>query len=274
MTLQTNQQLVSTLLAYLFGQPNEPAVIPTIIATLQDDPVLSADVEAQLKTLLSWKEDPAWLEAVAAYREGTLLPSIVTFLPLQDLLEEATPHLLTQFELLTTPAIEPEIEALPPMPGWIEQWQQQQADQTPQWLQAVGYEWQFWRETGRVVIRLLKDVLQPSTPAITPIGVKGHVAATSPSDQEVIRRIRLPSTQLDEREVEAVLLRDRQSLERYTLLINVQSPERWPDLAGIKVSAQIGEWQCQGSTNQQGEVQFEQVPAEEVHELMIEVLLS
>jgi hypothetical protein len=274
MTLQTNQQLVSTLLAYLFGQPSEPVVIQTIIAKLQNDPVLNADVEAQLKTLLSWKEDPAWLEAVAAYREGTLLPSIVTFLPLQDLLEEATPHLLTQFELLTTPAIEPEIEALPPMPGWIEQWQQQQADQTPQWLQAVGYEWQFWRETGRVVIRLLKDVLQPSTPAIAPIGVKGHVAATVPSDQEIVRRIRLPAAQLDEREIEAVLLRDKQTSERYTLLVNVQTPERWPDLSGVIVSIQAGAWQSQGSTNQQGEVQFEGVPAAELDTLTIEVLSS
>ena len=160
------------------------------------------------------------------------------------------------------------------MPGWIEQWQQQQVAQTPQWFQAVGYEWQFWRETGRIVIRLLKDALQPPKPLLAPIGVKGQVASVLPSDQEVVRRIRLPSTQLDEREIEAVLLRNKERLEQYTLLVNVQTPDRWPDLSGVIVSIQAGAWQSQGSTNQQGEVQFEGVPAAELDTLTIEVLSS
>ncbi len=272
MTLQTNQQLVSTLLTYLFGQPSEPAVIQTIIATLQDDPVLRADVEAQLKTLLSWKEDPAWLEAVAAYREGTLLPTIVTFLPLQDLLEGATPHLLTQFELLTTPSIEPEIEVFPQMPSWIEQWQQQQADQTPQWLQAVGYEWQFWRETGRVVIRLLKDGFQASSSLAAPIAVKGHTIAQHDPDHEVVRRIRLPADQIADQEIEAILLRKGPESEIVTLVIRVQSPARWPNLAGISVTVQAEQWHFTDVTNMKGEIHIEGVPPTAFDSLVIEVL--
>jgi hypothetical protein len=259
-------------LAYLFGQPIKPADIPTIIATLQNDPGLSADVEAQLKTLLSWKEDPAWLEAVAAYREGTLLPSIVTFLPLQDLLEEATPHLLTQFELLTTPAIEPEIDALPQMSGWIEQWQQQQADKTPQWLQAIGYEWQFWRETGHIIIRLLKDGLQTSSSLAAPIAVKGHTIAQHDTDYEVVRRIRLPADQIADQEIEAILLRKGPMPELLTLVIRVQSPARWPNLAGISVTVQAEQWHFSGVTNTEGEIHIEGVPPAALDSLVIEVL--
>jgi hypothetical protein len=135
------------------------------------------------------------------------------------------------------------------------------------WREAGGFIWQRFQEKGAILIRILQEALLPLPPH--PLAVKGHKPEVS--DLEIIRRITLSPDETGDLDIEAIIWRDPQSSTYCQMSIRVQSPYRWPELAGVVVQAVAHTWQREGTTNDNGEVTFGGLPEEWSGELSIEV---
>ena len=130
------------------------------------------------------------------------------------------------------------------------------------WTQARGFQWR-WGEAGQVIIHLLTA----SAAALSPVPVKGHTVP----DKNVIRRLTLDADQTGDLEVEAVLRQYQADEATGTLTVRVDIPSRWPDLAGVPVSATAGSWQAAGHTDESGAVTLTGLPLNLIDDLEIAV---
>ncbi len=139
------------------------------------------------------------------------------------------------------------------------------------WSQAPGFEWQRVRETGQMVIRLLGQVLSPPQmlrPAA--IAVKGQ--ARGLEEDDVVYRITLDPDDTGDLDIEASIRRDQDDPELGILVARVQSPSRWPELAGTLVWAAAGDWQAEGLSNDEGMVTLTGLPIALLDVLSIKVI--
>lgn len=264
---ETKQEL-AILIAQLVKKPVEPAAVQKVLETVTADPQRQQRILQQLKRLVAWPDDPAWLELIAAYQEGVTVPQMADFLAARAILAEIAPELKLPFD---------QLEALPPaaddflgdFPTFAEQWTQQQLMETTGWVRALNYEWQQVRATGNVIIRWLNNLNVTLAPPLTPLAVKGQIQPTEAD--ELVQRITLSQAEVEDLELEAVIRRSRAEPEQCLLVVSAQVPSRWPELAGLQVQASAGAWQAEGVTNGDGEVIFSGIPLEALDTLVIEV---
>jgi hypothetical protein len=142
----------------------------------------------------------------------------------------------------------------------------------PSWAQATGFEWQRVRETGQVLIRLLGEALSPPQ-ALQPafVAIKGQAHGLEEQD-DVVCRITLDPDETGDLDIEAIVRRDQDDPELGILVARVQSPSRWPELAGTLVQAGAGDWQAEGTTDDDGMVTLTGLPLGLLDVLSIQVV--
>ena len=271
------KQLSSTdqaiLIAHLLDESIDQTKLHAMLTRLAATPAEQQQIFAQVQWWLEAHNDPAWLEMAAAAHDGLRLPEMEEWLAVREALADIAPLIVHPFDLLQAISSDEE-PLLPSYPTFVEQWQQQNQAAPPAWVSAVGFEWQQWQETGRLLIRQIQDALTLPVPLLTPVAVKGHAANPAQPAAELLQRITLNQAELEDCDVEAVLWRNPQAPHACTLVVSVQIPSRWPDLAGIPVQVKAGAWQAEGRTNADGEVTFAEISEELIPLLLIEIQTS
>ncbi len=136
----------------------------------------------------------------------------------------------------------------------------------PSWQHAFGFIWQNLKEKGTYLVRLLQETQTPLQPLT--VAVKGHKRIEK--DSEIIRRITLSPDETDDLDLEAIVWRTA-SASACQITIRVQTPSRWPEMAGVVVRGTAHTWQKVEATNSEGEVLFTDLPEEWVSDLSLEV---
>lgn len=138
------------------------------------------------------------------------------------------------------------------------------------WKQAMGYQWQRIKESGQLVIQIVDSAFAPQERTAMLAAVKsGRSSATS---SKPLRNITLTSSETGDIDVSAVAFADAADETLCSLRVRVQIPNRWPDLAGVTISANSGTWRDEAVTNADGEVEFSAVPAELLDGLTITIV--
>ncbi|MEM7029929.1 MAG: hypothetical protein AAF629_10225 [Chloroflexota bacterium] len=138
------------------------------------------------------------------------------------------------------------------------------------WQVGLGFEWQL-REAGRMVIRLISDALMPPQPQFAAIAVKGQSDANDPT---IVRHIVLTPEEVDDLDLEIIIRQLKPDGGTCTVQVRAEVPSRWPDLAGVTVVAQAADWQAEAITDDDGQVNFSDLPAQLVDQLVVEARLS
>ncbi len=127
------------------------------------------------------------------------------------------------------------------------------------WISDLGFEWRRLMRAGgeasQIVIRLVKDTLMP-LPQLLPVRGEDNGA-----DFGVQRQIALHPEQTGGLDVQVEVRRSLEFEEACQVIAQVQSPERWPDLAGATVKVQAGAWSREAQTDEHGRVVVEGVPS-------------
>jgi hypothetical protein len=141
----------------------------------------------------------------------------------------------------------------------------------PAWVPAHGWIYQVWREGNRVARLILQvsEALPSPAPAPALLPVKG--TAPPATGREIIHQITLTPDDADDLDIEAVIWQNHSDHQHYAVTVRVQVPSRWPDLAGTEVYAAAADWQARGTTDMDGMVQFEGLPALSLNRLTITV---
>lgn len=126
------------------------------------------------------------------------------------------------------------------------------------WISDVGFEWRrlahAGEQVGRIVIRLVKDAVMPS-PRLLPVRGEEQVA-----DFNIYRRIVLHPEQTGGLDVQAEVWRGATHESAWRVSVQVQSPARWPELAGTSVKVYAGDWSRDVVTDEHGRAVVEGVP--------------
>lgn len=270
--MQNNTQAeIKVLLTQLLGQPVDSSTLEDFFEQLANHPNPEAMLD-HLQTLLSWEDDPEWLEAIAAARDGFMMTEVEEFLEERDALITMAPELVAQFDALLAIPAPDEHDLLPDFPTFAMQFEMER-QKRPNWIQALGFQWQCIQESGKVVIQLLNQALGPSQATwmankSAPIPVKGHTSNSKES--HILHRIKLEPDQTGEMDIEAVIRREENHSGECTVTVRALIPSQW-EWAGTVVKASAGDWQAEGATNDEGEVILEGMPESELEGLRIEV---
>ncbi|MGB0384459.1 MAG: hypothetical protein ACPGWR_06500 [Ardenticatenaceae bacterium] len=259
---------IELLLAQLLGQPLDSSTLQRLLTELQHHPDPQAML-AHLESLVSWEDDPEWLQAIAAARDGFIMPEVEEFLEERDALITMAPNVVAEFDMLLAISPTDDDDLLPDFPTFAEKFEMEH----PTWVQELDFQWQRIRESGQVVIQLLAQALGTSPVApmgskFTPIAVKGHAVGSKESD--VLRRIKLEPEQTGEMDIEAVIRRGQNDPQMCTVTVRALIPSQW-EWSGTLVKASAGDWQAEGATDDEGEVILEGMPENELNGLLIEV---
>ena len=262
------QAEIELLLAQLLGQPLDSNMLESLFELLADHPDPPAMLD-HLQSLLSWEDDPDWLQAIAAARDGFIMPEVEEFLEERDALITMAPDLVAEFDMLLASSPADDDDLLPDFPTFAEQFGQN----NPTWIEALGFQWRRIQESGQVVIQRLHQALGPSQATsmgrpYTPIAVKGHTSGSNESD--ILHRIKLEPEETGEMDIEAIIRREQNDAQRCTLTVRALIPSQW-EWSGTVVKARAGDWQAEGATNDEGEVVLEGMPESELEGLLIEV---
>lgn len=126
------------------------------------------------------------------------------------------------------------------------------------WISDVGFEWRrlahAGEQAGRIVIRLVKDALMPS-PRLLPVRGEEQVA-----DFNIYRQIVLHPEQTGGLDVQAEVRRSATHEDTWQVTVQVQSPARWPELAGTSVKISAGAWSQEAVTDEHGRAVVGGVP--------------
>jgi hypothetical protein len=90
------------------------------------------------------------------------------------------------------------------------------------------------------------------------IAVKGQ--AHGLEEQDVVCHITLDSDETGDLDIEAIVRHAQDDPGPGILIARVQSPSRWPELAGTLVQAGAGDWQAEGMTDDDGMVTLTGLP--------------
>lgn len=270
--MQNNTQTeIKVLLTQLLGQPVDSSTFEYFFEQLKNhsNPEIMLD---HLQSLLSWEDDPEWLEAIAAARDGFMMTEVEEFLEERDALITIAPELVAQFDALLAIPAPDEHDLLPNFPTFAMQFEMERKKR-PNWIQALGFQWQCIQESGKVVIQLLNQALGRSQGTSiatnsTPIAVKGHISGSKES--HILHRIKLEPDQTGEMDIEAVIRREENDSEACTVTIRALIPSQW-EWAGTVVKASAGDWQAEGATDDEGGVILKGMPESELERLRIEV---
>ncbi|MCS6848638.1 MAG: zf-HC2 domain-containing protein [Anaerolineae bacterium] len=137
------------------------------------------------------------------------------------------------------------------------------------WISDAGFEWRrlarAGEQAGQVVIRLVKDALMP-LPRLLPVRGEAQVA-----DFSVYRQIVLHPEQTGGLDVQAEVRRSAAHEDAWQVIVKVQSPERWPELAGTAVKVQTGAWSREVITDEHGRAVVEGIPNALLDAMVIKV---
>ncbi|MFC1465798.1 MAG: zf-HC2 domain-containing protein [Candidatus Brachytrichaceae bacterium NZ_4S206] len=126
------------------------------------------------------------------------------------------------------------------------------------WVSDVGFEWRrlvrAGGQAGQIVIRLVKDTLMP-LPRLLPVRGEEQVA-----DFNIYRQIVLHPEQTGGLDVQAEVWRSVTHESAWRVSVQVQSPARWPELAGTSVRVYAGDWSRDVVTDEHGRAVVEGVP--------------
>lgn len=259
---------LALLIADALNQPVPADQLHDLLLQLAAEPEAQARAFAQVQRWLAGHHDPAWIEMAAAAQDGIILPEMAQWRAVRQAVAEVAPALVLPFDLLEREAAAEPL--LLTYPNFFDQWQQTSQPSAPVWVRAVGFEWQQWQETGRLLFRRLQDALSPATPLLMPVAVKGDSALT-PVTTEIVQRMSLNQEQVADLDLEAVIRRTVAAPHLYSLVVSVQIPSRWPDLAGVLVTVSTEIWSMTGLTDMDGEVIFQGIPEEKLEQLVIEI---
>jgi len=107
------------LLAQWLGQPVDSSTLQRLFAQLEHHPDPQARLD-HLQSLLSWEDDPDWLQAIAAARDGLIMPEVEEFLEERDELIAMAPDLVAEFDTLLAISPADEDDLLPDFPTFAE----------------------------------------------------------------------------------------------------------------------------------------------------------
>jgi hypothetical protein len=131
----------------------------------------------------------------------------------------------------------------------------------------VVREWavQVWRDAGQVVRVALRPFAGVAwlPPALLP-ATRG--AAPGENDA-VLRYLSLGVDALDNMAIEARVLATTPDL--CDIVVRVEVPSRWPELAGTRVSASADDWHRHGVTDADGQVRFGGLSRSKIESLII-----
>lgn len=262
------QAEIELLLAQLLGQPVDSNMLDSLFELLADHPDPLAMLE-HLQSLLSWEDDPDWLQAIAAARDGFIMPEVEEFLEERDALIAMAPEVVAEFDSLLASSPTDDDDLLPDFPTFADVFEKK----NPTWIEALGFQWRRIQESRKVVIQLLDQALGPSQAAsmgtpCTPIAVKGHLSGSKQS--VVLRRIKLEPGETGEMDIDAVIRREQNDAQMCTVTVRALIPSQW-EWSGTVVKASAGDWQAEGTTDEEGEVILEGMPESELERLLIEV---
>ncbi len=271
--MDDKEKALELMLAHLMGNPVNTGDIQSVIVQIATESETQALFE-KLESLLSWQDDPEWLEAIAAAREGVIIPEVADFLNDREALAQLAPDLVTHFETLSMPAPE-DGEILPAGPTFAEQFkaQQKQAlslkstqDEATDWNKAFGVKWRHIKEQGQTVIKILTEALSPSA--------GGQLAYAG------IRRGRRDQFRFElQEELEdlhvTITVRVKPNKPDYcTVTVKADIPSRggWPNLDNTEVTLKRGDIDPRTElTDAYGESVFEEISWAELPDFVIEV---
>jgi hypothetical protein len=138
-------------------------------------------------------------------------------------------------------------------------------------LLAHGWQVNVWQRPSalpRVALHWHPGAHAATTPGA--VAVKG--VSASHDSQEVVRRLTISPDMIDDLDLEAVVLRVPRSPQHYAVVVRVECPSRWPEVAGTLVRARADGWADEGMTDRDGLVRFHALPVEALDALVIEVI--
>ncbi len=121
------------------------------------------------------------------------------------------------------------------------------------WREALGYRWSRLQDMKAILVAFLDQALSPPGPGPAAVAVKGSLQA---EESDPLRHIHLSPDETGGVDIEARVLREAPPSDHCQLIVRVQIPERWPELAGVHVRAQAGSWSAEGISDREGEVRF------------------
>jgi len=257
--VNSKENALELILARLLGKPVAPDELQAAVELAATDPEARALFE-RLESLLSWQDDPAWLEDIAAAREGVITLDVAYLMENRETLAQIAPGLLTHFDTLLKAPLEDDTPILPVFPSFGERSEQEQ--DAKKWKWSSGFQWR--RVAERLIIRLTEPLTPPPAVKLSPMPVRGNVDYGT----DVIRHIILGPGETGDVDVKAVI---RKSQKGAQLVAQVMIPSRWTDSGGIKVWARAGEWRAEGTTDEGGNVTLESIPMNALDDLVIEI---
>jgi len=253
-------QLVTTILQHILQQPASTD-LTTWLSQVPSAVDLASLVD-EVTMLLSQQDDPVWLEAIAAAKEGTITPLMAEFLADQATLGELDPDLLAQFAALQA---DPATDLLADLPAFATFAQQQttategeQAD----WLEVALAQGKAWVEQATGTWRKVSLSLAAlTTPPTASPALSGLMRADSAAAPQMGASFTLAPDEANF-ELTATLLPTDQA--HCNLEVIVTLFDRLGDFSGVELTLSWGDQAITQTTDDQGEAVFADLPCAEV----------
>jgi len=94
-----------------------------------------------------------------------------------------------------------------------------------------------------------------------------HNLATKP-----LQRISLGTDELGDCDLE-ITVWESDTVEYHNVVVQVNIPSRWPELSNVAVAAILGEQEWLEQTDAKGRVEFQEIPADQVKQMLFQVTL-
>ncbi len=286
--MKDQNEKLKLILAYLLGISEATVDRQRDLDDLEIDPDVQALLE-RVERLFSVEDEPDWLEAMAAAREGLITPEIVQFLEDRAVWEKLDPDVVDQFDTLTALPPADAADLAPPYATFAEQLRVGQKksppppsgkDTQPTWQTAQGFKWQHIKEKGQTIIRLVAETLtgsaQDVAEALQP--PTGRLAYTGRGKSTGRTRFQIELTEdIEDLAVQIRAISQEERVNYFTITVDIDIPSRggWPNLADIEVILKRGERVLASQvTDAYGEVIFEQVTRADLPHLSFEITPS
>ena len=148
------------IVAHLLGKPISPGDLQKAVERVAVDAEAMALFE-KLSSILSGGDDPIWLEAVAAARDGVITPEIADFLAGQKALAHLGSEIEAEVATLLAATTADEFVEPPPFPNFVEQFETRAKSETRQETQMKVTSQVIWEATkaaGQQILRLFTEI--------------------------------------------------------------------------------------------------------------------
>lgn len=303
-------KLLKPVWAYLMGQYSLNNLTEQLSHLSERDITDLKQILTEVEEMVQWADDPTWLEAIAAQKEGVIIPTLAEFLANEPQLAKFDPLAVTTLQQLLNTVVPDDLDLRPTFPTFGEQLAQSQTSTlktTPTTLPTAApftssktdeditvstatslLGWAKGVALGSILTKAGTFLIQPlsglQTSTQATIFTLKHLTppllpkAATVRSNETEKWVTLYTAQFDEADTAVAITIKAEAaqpnLTHARLTITVDIPERggWPHLKGSEVNLHYKDSLLQtGITNAYGRIIFEDIDSTLLPEVSFEI---